>query len=186
MNNPILVLNCGSSSIKYALIADDGETRIEGLAESLGNADARIKHKDLDGTKTELAIANGDHSKALSVILSELIKDHHPVAVGHRVVHGGDKFKAATQINDEVLSTIRELSYLAPLHNPANAAGIEAISKIYPNCHKWRFLTPLFIRPCLPKPIATPFQKNCMKTTNCVATAFMVLPMPMCQTVPVA
>lgn len=132
MNNPILVLNCGSSSIKYALIADDGETRIEGLAESLGNADARIKHKDLDGTKTELAIANGDHSKALSVILSELIKDHHPVAVGHRVVHGGDKFKAATQINDEVLSTIRELSYLAPLHNPANAAGIEAISKIYP------------------------------------------------------
>lgn len=133
MNNPILVLNCGSSSIKYALISEDGESRIEGLAESLGNPDARIKHKSLDGNKTEVQIAGGQHSDALKVILGELIKDYTPVAVGHRVVHGGDKFKSATKITPEVLATIEELSSLAPLHNPANAEGIKAINELFPN-----------------------------------------------------
>lgn len=133
MNNPILVLNCGSSSIKYALISEDGESRIEGLAESLGNPDARIKHKSLDGNKTEVQIAGGQHSNALKVILGELIKDYTPVAVGHRVVHGGDKFKSATKITPEVLATIEELSSLAPLHNPANAEGIKAINELFPN-----------------------------------------------------
>lgn len=133
MNNPILVLNCGSSSIKYALISEDGESRIEGLAESLGNPDARIKHKSLDGNKTEVQIAGGQHSDALKVILGELIKDYTPVAVGHRVVHGGDKFKSATKITPAVLATIEELSSLAPLHNPANAEGIKAINELFPN-----------------------------------------------------
>lgn len=133
MNNPILVLNCGSSSIKYALISEDGESRIEGLAESLGNPDARIKHKSLDGNKTEVQIAGGQHSDALKVILGDLIKDYTPVAVGHRVVHGGDKFKSATKITPEVLATIEELSSLAPLHNPANAEGIKAINELFPN-----------------------------------------------------
>lgn len=134
LKNPTLVLNCGSSSIKYALIAEDGEQRIEGLAEALGNADARIKHKNLDGSKVEINIPNsGAHTEALQIILGELIAEHQPVAVGHRVVHGGDKFKSATVITPEVLSTIEELATLAPLHNPANAAGIKAINAIYPN-----------------------------------------------------
>lgn len=133
MKNPILVLNCGSSSIKYALIFEDGETRIEGLAEALGNKEARIKHKDQDGNKTEVMIDGGAHGEALKVILGELIKDYTPVAVGHRVVHGGDKFKTATKITPEVLATIEELASLAPLHNPANAEGIKAISAIYPD-----------------------------------------------------
>lgn len=133
MKNPILVLNCGSSSIKYALISEDGESRIEGLAESLGNPDARIKHKSLDGNKTEVQISGGHHSDALKVILGELIKDYTPVAVGHRVVHGGDKFKSATKITPEVLATIEELSSLAPLHNPANAEGIKAINELFPS-----------------------------------------------------
>lgn len=133
MKNPILILNCGSSSIKYALISEDGDSRIEGLAENLGNADARIKHKDIDGNKTEIQIHHGEHAQALKVILSELIKDNKPVAVGHRVVHGGDKFKSATKITPEVLSAIEELSSLAPLHNPANAEGIKAIMQMYPD-----------------------------------------------------
>lgn len=131
--NPTLVLNCGSSSIKYALISEDGESRIEGLAESLGNADARIKHKDLSGEAKIIEIPNGVHADALKVILSDLISEYKPVAVGHRVVHGGDKFKSATVVTDEVLATIEELASLAPLHNPANAAGIRAINSIYPD-----------------------------------------------------
>ncbi|OOR88856.1 acetate kinase [Moraxella caviae] len=132
--NPTLVLNCGSSSIKYALISEDGEQRIEGLAEALGNSDARIKHKNLDGSKVEINIPNsGAHAEALQIILGELIAEHKPVAVGHRVVHGGDKFKSATIITPEVLATIEELASLAPLHNPANAAGIKAINAIYPD-----------------------------------------------------
>lgn len=132
--NPTLVLNCGSSSIKYALISEDGNQRIEGLAEALGNADARIKHKNLDGSKTQINIPNsGAHSDALKIILQELIGEHKPVVVGHRVVHGGDKFKSATVITPEVLTTIEELASLAPLHNPANAEGIKAITAIYPD-----------------------------------------------------
>lgn len=131
--NPTLILNCGSSSIKYALISEDGESRIEGLAEGLGNPEARIKHKNLAGEATIIEIPNDVHADALKVILEDLIKEHKPVAVGHRVVHGGDKFKSATIINDEVLATIEELTSLAPLHNPANAAGIRAINSIYPD-----------------------------------------------------
>ena len=132
--NSALVLNCGSSSIKYALISEDGNTRIEGLAEALGNTDARIKHKNLDGSKVEINIPNsGAHTEALQIILGELIAEHKPVAVGHRVVHGGDKFKSATVITPEVLATIEELASLAPLHNPANASGIKAINAIYPD-----------------------------------------------------
>lgn len=131
--NPTLVLNCGSSSLKYALISEDGETRIEGLAEALGNSDARIKHKNLDGSKVEINIPNsGAHTEALKIILGELIAEYKPVAVGHRVVHGGDKFTKATVINDEVLAHIEELASLAPLHNPANAAGIHAINELFP------------------------------------------------------
>lgn len=134
LTNPTLVLNCGSSSLKYALIGEDGQTRIEGLAEALGNSDARIKHKNLDGSKVEINIPNsGAHAEALAIILGELIAEHKPVAVGHRVVHGGDKFKSATVITPEVLATIEELTSLAPLHNPANAAGIKAINEMYPD-----------------------------------------------------
>lgn len=133
MKNPILVLNCGSSSIKYALISENGENRIEGLAESLGNPDARIKHKDLDGNKTEVQIGGGHHSDALKVILGDLIKEYTPIAIGHRVVHGGSQFTKATKINDEVLTHIEELASLAPLHNPANAEGIKAINELFPS-----------------------------------------------------
>ena len=132
LTNPILVLNCGSSSIKYALISEDGNTRIEGLAEALGNNDARIKHAHLDGTKEEISLPGATHQLALQKILA-LIEQYHPVAVGHRVVHGGREFSSAVKVDDHVLSEIKRLSILAPLHNPANAAGIEAVLAIYPD-----------------------------------------------------
>lgn len=130
--NPTLVLNCGSSSIKYALIGEDGVAGIEGLAEALGNADARIKHTHIDGTKEEFSLPNADHKEALQKVLS-LVEEHRPVAVGHRVVHGGHEFSSAVRIDGRTLSEIKALSILAPLHNPANAAGIEAVSAIYPD-----------------------------------------------------
>lgn len=132
LTNPTLVLNCGSSSIKYALISEDGNTRIEGLAEALGNNDARIKHTHLDGTKEEISLPGATHQLALQKILA-LIEQYHPVAVGHRVVHGGREFSSAVKVDDHVLSEIKRLSILAPLHNPANAAGIEAVLAIYPD-----------------------------------------------------
>ncbi len=131
LTNPTLVLNCGSSSIKYALISEDESIRITGLAENLGLDTARIKHNSLDGEKLEIAIAGGRHELALQKIL-ELLEQYHFVAVGHRVVHGGREYSEAVRVNEHVLSEVKRLKVLAPLHNPANALGIEAVQAIYP------------------------------------------------------
>ena len=131
ISNPTLVLNCGSSSIKYALISEDNQVRITGLAENLGLDTARIKHKGLDGNKQEINIAGGSHKLALQKIL-DLLEQYKPVAVGHRVVHGGREFSAAVKVTPHVLAEVKRLKILAPLHNPANALGIEAVNAIYP------------------------------------------------------
>lgn len=131
MKNPILVLNCGSSSIKYALLSEDNQSRLQGLAENLGQDTARIKHQDINGNKIEIALSGADHQVALKEILS-LLSNYQPIAVGHRVVHGGREFSSAVKIDTTVLSEIKRLSTLAPLHNPANALGIEAVLDIYP------------------------------------------------------
>ncbi|WLP94794.1 acetate/propionate family kinase [Psychrobacter sp. M13] len=132
LTNPTLVLNCGSSSIKYALISEDESTRIVGLAENLGLDTARIKHTKLNGEKLEIAIPGGRHELALQKIL-ELLEQYHFVAVGHRVVHGGREYSEAIKIDAHALSEIKRLKSLAPLHNPANALGIEAVQAIYPD-----------------------------------------------------
>ena len=131
LTNPTLVLNCGSSSIKYALISEDNSTRITGLAENLGLDTARIKHTTLNGEKLEIAIAGGRHELALKRIL-ELLEQYHFIAVGHRVVHGGREYSEAVRVNQHVLEEVKRLKVLAPLHNPANALGIEAVQAIYP------------------------------------------------------
>lgn len=132
MNNPILILNCGSSSIKYALISDESDNRISGLAENLGLDTARIKYTDLNGEKTEIPLPNADHQQALEFILGSL-KGYSPIAVGHRVVHGGREFSQAVKVDAHVLAEVKRLAVLAPLHNPAHALGIEAILNIYPD-----------------------------------------------------
>ncbi len=132
LTNPTLVLNCGSSSIKYALISDDESTRITGLAENLGLDTARIKHTALNGDKLEIAIPGGRHELALQKILA-LLEQYHFIAVGHRAVHGGREYSEAVQVDDHVLQEVKRLKVLAPLHNPANALGIEAVQAIYPD-----------------------------------------------------
>lgn len=132
MHNPILVLNCGSSSIKYALLSDDGSSRLQGLAENLGLDTARIKHNDINGEKVEISLAGANHQWALQKILGLLV-DYKPIAVGHRVVHGGREFSQAVLVDDHVLAEVKRLKILAPLHNPAHALGIEAVRRIYPD-----------------------------------------------------
>lgn len=132
LTNPTLVLNCGSSSIKYALISEDESTRITGLAENLGLDTARIKHTTLNGEKLEIAISGGRHELALQRIL-ELLEQYHFIAVGHRAVHGGREYSEAVRVDEHVLSEVKRLKILAPLHNPANALGIEAVQALYPD-----------------------------------------------------
>ena len=132
ISKPTLVINCGSSSIKYALISADNKHRITGLAENLGLDDARIVHKDLNGEKTEVHIPGANHKAALVRIMG-LLGDQTPIAVGHRVVHGGREFSSAVEVTPHVIDEIRRLKSLAPLHNPANANGIEAVQTIHPD-----------------------------------------------------
>ena len=144
MSACILVINCGSSSIKYALIgsrsATGTEQRIAGLAENLGTAQARIKGTQADGSTFNYQFNDNhdaqakpaSHADALQYILKQL-SHHQPAAIGHRVVHGGEKFTQAVQINPPVMASIRQTSALAPLHNPANLLGIEATLALFPD-----------------------------------------------------
>lgn len=131
----ILVLNSGSSSVKYRLFEMDGEQCLAwGLVERIGSKGALLKHNRHDGHHAKEAGEINDHSGAIEYILSILLSKEHGViedrdsinAVGHRVVHGGEKFTASVIINAEVMSQINECIELAPLHNPHNIKGITA------------------------------------------------------------
>ena len=138
----ILVLNCGSSSVKYKLIdVDNKETLAEGGVEKIGLPDSFLKFRLADGGKKVVEESIPDHKKAVSDILNLLtdpeygcIKSLKEIdAVGHRVVHGGEKFNKSVKIDDEVIAKIKECYDVAPLHNPANMTGIEAVSAILPD-----------------------------------------------------
>ena len=130
MSTSVLVINCGSSSIKYALVSERREDRIFGLAENLGSAEARIKGITAGGEALELAIPNAGHEKALETIL-ERLSHYNPQAIGHRVVHGGTLTKAEL-LTPEIIARIREATPLAPLHNPAHLVGIDATMRLFP------------------------------------------------------
>ncbi len=133
MNTPVLVINCGSSSIKYALIDSDPQApRLAGLAERLGSSEARLKGKNSVGESFTQALPNADHAEALSAILKRL-EGRVPGAVGHRIVHGGGHFTQAAMIDDSVIAAIETTAALAPLHNPANLAGIAATRHVFPD-----------------------------------------------------
>lgn len=131
MSTSVLVINCGSSSIKYALVSDRREDRIYGLAENLGSADARIKGITFGGQLLELSIPYADHEKALETVLNRL-SQYRPQAIGHRVVHGGSLTKAE-KLTPEIIQRIREATPLAPLHNPAHLIGIDATMRLFPD-----------------------------------------------------
>ena len=137
----VLVINCGSSSLKYQLInSDTEEVLAKGLCERIG-IDGRLVYQKtgLDKEITEAAMPT--HKQAISLVLDALVNPATGAvsnlseieAVGHRVVHGGEKFAAATVLTDEVISAIEECNDLAPLHNPANLIGIRACQELMPN-----------------------------------------------------
>ena len=136
----ILVLNCGSSSVKYKLIEiKANKVLAEGGIEKIGLPDAFIKFK-FGNEKIQQDLDINDHVGAIKSILDNLtskeygcIKDFKEIdAVGHRVVHGGEKFNKSVLINDEVIAKIKECYGIAPLHNPVNMAGINAINEVLP------------------------------------------------------
>lgn len=137
----ILVLNSGSSSLKYQLFNVDGdkyEVLAKGIAERIGMDNSVISIKIGDGEKIKKLVAMPTHNEAIkevvNLLLNGVIKSMDELsAIGHRVVHGGEKFNQSVLINDEVIDTLKELSDLAPLHNPANILGINAVSELLPN-----------------------------------------------------
>ncbi|MGR4069133.1 acetate/propionate family kinase [Billgrantia sp. C5P2] len=132
MNASVLVINCGSSSIKYALVpSEPDQPRLAGLAERLGGDDARLEGVDSRGKPFTQALGNADHTRALEAIL-ERLEGYQPVAVGHRIVHGGERFTRAALIDDDVAEAIERTSALAPLHNPANLEGVAATRRLFP------------------------------------------------------
>ena len=138
----ILVLNCGSSSLKYQLIDMDTETVItKGTYERIGMNNSFITIKQ-DGDKIRIEHPVNNHEKALKFVFEDLlmgeeygkIKSLEEIdAIGHRIVHGGEKFTKAVLINDEVIESIKEVIPLAPLHNPPALLGIEACRSVVPN-----------------------------------------------------
>lgn len=138
----ILVINAGSSSLKYQLI-DTTENKVlaKGLCERIGINDSKLTYKPAGKDGFELVKDMKDHTDAIKLVLDALVdKDHGVIsdmseidAVGHRVVHGGEKFAKSVLLTDEVLETIESLNDLAPLHNPANLMGIRACRAIMPN-----------------------------------------------------
>ena len=131
MPKSVLVINCGSSSIKFALLLEDQEFRIHGLAENLGTPEARIKGVTVGNEPVDIRIPNADHKQALEVGL-ERLANYKPDAIGHRIVHGGTLTKAEL-LTDDIIEKIRQATPLAPLHNPAHLVGIEATKRLFPD-----------------------------------------------------
>ncbi|MFR8087223.1 MAG: acetate/propionate family kinase [Lachnospirales bacterium] len=138
----VLVINCGSSSLKYQLIDMETEEVVaKGLAERIGIDGSRLKHQPAGKDAVVQEEPMPDHHKAVEMVLAALTDPNHGViadmseicAVGHRVVHGGEKFASSVRITREVIETMEECSDLAPLHNPANLIGIEACMALMPN-----------------------------------------------------
>lgn len=139
----ILVLNCGSSSLKYQVLDMDNNSELLaiGLAERIGLEDGIVTHKTGDGKKHVIKAPISDHTVAINYVLEALLHPEHGVlkdkneikAVGHRVVHGAETFSGSVEITDEVIAKMEECVDLAPLHNPANLKGIYAMKELLPN-----------------------------------------------------
>lgn len=136
----VLVINCGSSSLKYQLIDSETEVALAvGICERIG-IDGRLNHTPNGGEKVVIEQAMPDHEVAIRMVLDALTNENYGViknldeidAIGHRLVHGGEKFTKSVIIDDEVIAGVEECSPLAPLHNPANLIGVRACQAIMP------------------------------------------------------
>ncbi len=137
----ILVINCGSSSLKFQLIDSESEkVSAKGLCERIGIEGSQLVYSPAGGEKVTTLTPMPDHTAAIKLVLQALTDEKTGVvksldeigAVGHRIVHGGEKFAASTLITDEVIQAIEECNELAPLHNPANLIGIAACRELMP------------------------------------------------------
>lgn len=138
----ILVINCGSSSLKYQLISSETEEVLaKGLCERIGITGSAITHTPAGGKKVTEEVSMADHTDAVRLVIEKLTDAEVGVirsleeidAVGHRIVHGGEKFATSVLITDEVQKAIEDCNDLAPLHNPANLIGINSCKAIMPN-----------------------------------------------------
>ncbi|GGL89692.1 acetate/propionate family kinase [Nakamurella endophytica] len=140
MSRPVLVINCGSSSMKYQLVDPvGGDALAAGLVERIGDDDGgHARHTPAGGEPTEWSGPVPDHRRAVELMQELFARSGHPLdghglaAVGHRVVHGGPEFTDPVLVDRDVLRRIADLADLAPLHNPANAAGIEQAMAAFP------------------------------------------------------
>ncbi|MFI9487698.1 acetate/propionate family kinase [Promicromonospora sp. NPDC052451] len=146
----VLVLNSGSSSLKYQLVdPDSGEAVAGGIVDRIGQSSGTVKH-ETGGEKVVRDLAVPDHGEALRVVagmfdeVGPALADAGIIAVGHRVVHGGEIFSAPTLVDDDVVAGIRDLIPLAPLHNPANVTGIEVARELLHVPHVAVFDTAFF------------------------------------------
>ncbi len=138
----VLVINCGSSSLKFRLIETDSESVVvKGLFERIGSDGAHFVYSPADGDKLEKDVPIPDHYEAVNILVQALTDPETGVvasldeidAVGHRIVHGGDKFSHAVILTPEAIKDIEECADLAPIHNPVNLLGIRACMKYMPN-----------------------------------------------------
>ena len=134
----VLVINCGSSSLKYQVINSESEEVLaKGLCERIG-IDGRLVYQPKDGEKEITEAPMPTHTEAVRMVLDALVNPDTGIfqsldeieAVGHRLVHGGEKFAASVLINEEVITAVEECSDLAPLHNPANLIGVRACQEV--------------------------------------------------------
>ncbi len=138
----VLVINCGSSSLKYQLLDMSSETLLaKGLVERIGMDEGIHTYSPTGGQEIRLELPIADHARAIELVLTTLTDPEHGVlgsmkevaAVGHRVVHAGEKYSGSVIITEDVLDALKECIPLAPLHNPANITGIEAAQKVMPD-----------------------------------------------------
>ena len=138
----VIVLNCGSSSIKYQLFdMTDERVLAKGIVEKIGLHGSFLKNEREDGDTVKLEGEILDHQAGIEYVLGLLMSEKHGsirsfdeiTAVGHRVVHGGEKFNSSVLITDEMVKKMEELIDLAPLHNPPNLKGIYAMQALLPN-----------------------------------------------------
>ena len=176
----ILVINAGSSSLKYQLIeTDTNEVLAKGLCERIG-IDGKLNHKTAKGELKGADVPMKNHADAIKAVIESITSPEYGCisslseidAVGHRVVHGSETFSGSVRITDAVMKSLEECSELAPLHNPPNIVGINACKEVMgESIPQVGVLTPPSIRPCPRRPICMACPTSTMRTTRCASSA---------------
>ena len=170
----VLVIDCGSSSLKFQLINAETENVLaKGLCERIG-IDGRLTYQPAGGEKEKSDLAMPTHTEAIQFVIDALSNEKTGVgqsldeigAVGHRLVHGGEKFASSVVITDEVKKAVEECNDLAPLHNPANLIGVAACEKLMPGTPMVAVFDTAFHQTMPEKAICMDFHMSTMRNTK--------------------